>query len=228
MSFEREVLVSLLKITREGAADFYDLCRETRIPSQIVRDILDKNSNLVTYSLPLEKVMITYEQRMKIALRAINLGADIERVCTFLTWLEFENMAILAFKANDYETKKHFRFRWFNRRWEIDILGLKNPFIICADCKHWHHKWSGSASIKAANMQMERTKMLAEAFKALDHRIPVSAWKYAYFIPMILSLLPANRKFYNNVPIVSVLQLRDFLYQVPAYLSKIAHYQFSL
>ncbi len=228
MSSEREVLVSLLKLTREGATDFYNLCQEARIPSQVVREILYKNLNLVIYDSPSENVIANNVQRMKIALRAINLGADIERVCAFLTWPEFESVAILAFEANGYETKKHFRFKWSNRMWEIDVLGLKNPFVICADCKHWHHKWSGSASVKAASTQMVRTKMLVEVFKALNHRISISGWKYAYFVPMILSLLPANQKFHNNVPIVSVLQLRDFLSQVPAYLGKIAHYQLSL
>ncbi len=228
MSSEREVLVSLLKLTRESATDFHNLCQEVRIPSQLVREILNKNSNLVTHELSSENIIINHEQRMKIALRAINLGADIERVCTFLTWLEFEKMAILAFEANNYETKKHFRFKWSNRRWEIDIMGLKNPFIICADCKHWHHKWSRSASVRAASMQMERTRTLVGAFKTFSHEISVSNWKHVYFVPMILSLLPVNQKFYEDMPIVSVLQLRDFLSQVPAYIDKIAHFQLSI
>jgi len=224
MLAEREVLVSLLKLTSEGAVKLDSLSQEARVPVQVVKEVLRRNSDLLTYVPSLKMVAVGSEQRMKMALKAISLEADIERVCTFLTWLEFEDISILAFEANDFETKKHFRFSWSNRRWEIDIMGLKKPLIICADCKHWRHGWSGSGSRKAAEMQKERTKALSEASKTLDDKIGARIWKHAYFVPMVLSLVPANQKFYNGVPIVPVLQLRDFLSQIPAYLDKIAHF----
>jgi len=225
MLAEREVLVSLLKLTKEDTTEIDSLSQEAHVPVQVVRDILRKNAEIVTYVPSLRLVTVNLEQRLKIAIKAIELGVDIERVCRSLTWLEFEDISILAFETNDFMTKKHFRFRWADRRWEIDILALKEPLIICADCKHWHHGWSGSGSRKAAELQTERTKVLAEASKTLNGKIGVSKWENAYFVPMILSLIPANQKFYKDVPIVPVLQLRDFLPQISAYLDKITHFR---
>jgi Holliday junction resolvase-like predicted endonuclease len=165
---------------------------------------------------------------LKIALKAIELGADIERVCKSLTWQEFEDISVLAFEANDFRTTKHLRFTWADRRWEIDILALKEPLVLCADCKHWRHGWSGSGSRKAVEMQVERTKFLAEASKTIEDKIGIGKWKRTYFVPMILSLVPASEKFYKNVPIVSVLQLGDFLPQMPAFFDKIAHFHQSV
>jgi hypothetical protein len=224
MLAEREVLVSLLKLTMEDTTEIDSLGREARVPAQVVRELLRRNTDLVTYITSSRLVTVSSEQRLKIAIKAIELGADIERVCKSLTWLEFEDMSILAFEANDFKTTKHFRFTWADRRREIDILAFKEPLILCADCKHWRRGWSGSGSRKAAELQIERTKVLAEASKTMENKIDVGKWKCAYFVPMILSLVPANQKFYKDVPIVPILQLGDFLSKMPAYLDKIAYF----
>jgi len=221
---ERGVLVSLLKLTKEGITELEEISQEAHVPVQIVREVLRKHVDLVTYAPSSRSVSIGSEQRLKLVMKIVKQGADIERVCDSLTWLEFEDISIIAFKANNYETKKHFRFTWVNRRWEIDILALKEPLIVCADCKHWHHGWSGSGSRKAAEMQAERTENLSKASKSINDKIGIGNWKRAHFVPMILSLAPGNQKFHKGVPIVPVLQLRDFLTSMPAYLNQIMHF----
>ena len=224
MLAERGVLVSLLKLTKEGITELEEISQEAHVPVQIVREVLRKHVDLVTYAPSSRSVSIGSEQRLKLVMKIVEQGADIERVCDSLTWLEFEDISIIVFKANNYETKKHFRFTWVNRRWEIDVLALKEPLIVCADCKHWHHGWSGSGSKKAAEMQAERTENLSKASKSINDKIGIGNWKRAHFVPMILSLAPGNQKFHKGVPIVPVLQLRDFLTSMPAYLNQMMHF----
>jgi hypothetical protein len=224
MFAKREVLVSMLKLTKEGTTELESISQEAHVPVQIVREVLRKHVNLVTYAPSSRSVSINSEQRLKLVMKIVELGADIERVCDSLTWLEFEDVSIITFEANNYKTKKHFRFTWANRRWEIDILALKEPLIVCADCKHWHQGWSGSGSRRAADMQAERTKNLYEVSKSINDKIGMGNWKHVHFVPMILSLVPGNQKFYKGVPIVPVLQLGDFLTSMPAYLDQILHF----
>ena len=224
MLAEREVLVSLLKLTKGGTTELESISQEAHVPVQIVREVLRKHINYVTYAPSSRSVSIGSEQRLKLVMKIVEQGADIKRVCDSLTWFEFEDVSIAAFEANSYKTKKHYRFTWANRRWEIDVLALKEPLIVCADCKHWHQGWSGSGSRKAAEMQAERTKNLYEVFKSINDKIGMGNWKRAHFVPMILSLAPGNQKFYKGVPIVPVLQLGDFLTSMPAYLDRITHY----
>lgn len=224
MLAECDVLVSMLKLTKKGTTELESISQEAHVPVQIVREVLRKHVNLITSALSSRSVSIGSEQRLKLVLKIVELGADIERVCDSLTWLEFEDVSIIAFEANNYKTKKHFRFTWANRRWEIDILALKEPLIVCADCKHWHHGWSGSGSRKAAEMQAERTENLFKASKSINDKIGIGNWTRAHFVPMILSLAPGNQKFHKGVPIVPVLQLRDFLTSMPAYLNQIMHF----
>lgn len=221
MIAERGVLVSLLKLTKEGATDLDLISQEAHVPPQIVKGVLKKHVNIVAYDSLSGTVSVGPKQRLKLVSRLVGQGADIERVCDSLTWLEFEDISVMAFEANDYETKKHFRFKWAGRRWEIDILAQKEPLIMCADCKQWHRGWSGSGSRKAAEQQAERTKNLFEMSKTANSKLAIENWRGARFIPMILSLAPGNQKIHKGVPIVPVLQLRDFLTSMPAYLDQI-------
>jgi len=225
---EREVLVSILKLTREGPSKIGDIAKDARVLNQVVHQVVEKGSGLGFFELDGKFIVARGEQRLQIACRAIELGADIERVCKLLAWTEFEDISVLAFEANDFKIKKHFRFSWSGRRSEIDILGLKEPIVASADCKHWHRGWRGSASRKAAEKQAERTRALAEASISLHRKIGIEKWKDAYFVPMVLSLMPGAIKLYNGLPVVSVLQLRDFLQKMHGYVDEIKHFHVHL
>ncbi|MGC9345430.1 MAG: hypothetical protein ACP5ER_01375 [Candidatus Bathyarchaeales archaeon] len=154
----------------------------------------------------------------------MQLGADLERVSSFLDWKEFENIAAVAFERNGYTVNKNLRFRHAGRRWEIDIVGCKKPIVVCADCKHWHHGMYPSAIRRIVEEQVERTSALAEYLPVLAGKIECASWGRVELVPAVLSLVTARFKFYNNVPIIPVLQLQDFLSQLPAYVDLLKHF----
>jgi Holliday junction resolvase-like predicted endonuclease len=226
MATEREVLISFLRLTKGGPVEIKDLSSESQIPRQLVHETLT-SLRLGIVEADGHSISGGPEQRLRAAHKAVELGADIERVCGFLTWSEFEDISVMAFEANDFKVKKHFRFSGSGRRWEIDILAAKRPIVACADCKQWHRGWRGSASRKATEQQIERTRVLAETAPAMLEKIDMKGWKHADFLPMVLSLTPSAHKFHRGAPIVPVLQLRDFLHDLPAYVGKIKRFRAS-
>jgi Holliday junction resolvase-like predicted endonuclease len=106
------------------------------------------------------------EQRMKLAIKAVNWGADPKTVCKPLGWDEFEDFAEFALKAGGYKTYKHFRFKGDKRRYEIDIIALKQPFILSIDCKHWKRSWQRAATSKIVVSQVDRTVALFNRIKS--------------------------------------------------------------
>jgi len=224
VTVEREILISTLMLTRESSVKIEEVSRKSRIPVPIVREMLKKNSDRGIVQLDGETVRVEAEQRLKAAVRVMELGADVERVCKVLTWTEFEDFAFLAFEANNFVAKKHFRFNWSGRRWEIDILALKEPIVASVDCKQWHRGWGESANRKAAELQVERTQVLAEASSSMSDKIGVTEWKHAYFVPIIISLMQGPYKLYGGTPVVPILQLRDFLQGILVYIDKITHF----
>ncbi len=225
MNIERELIISVLKLTKSGPISFQVLSKNARIPSTVAQNLVEKMQKNGLVYLRNKIIGVNSLRRLKLAVHAVELGADLERVTGFLEWKEFENIAAIAFERNNYTVKKNLRFKHAGRRWEIDIIGCKKPIVACVDCKHWHHGMHRSAIRRIVEEQVERTSALAESLPKLVEKIECAAWKRAKLIPAVLSLIPARFKYYNDVPIVPVLQLQDFLNQLPAHADSLKNFQ---
>jgi Holliday junction resolvase-like predicted endonuclease len=225
MTLERDILISILKLTKSGPIAEETIARDVNVPVQITHELLNKFRGAELIKWQNKAIEASSNQRAKIAIHAIKSGADFERVCRVLEWIEFENLAATAFEANNFAVRRRFRFKWAQRRWEIDVLGCREPLIACVDCKHWIHGWRGSAIRKAADAQALRTEVLAEALPSLREKIGLAQWRRATLIPVVLSLVPGPLKFYNEVPIVPILQIQNFLNEMPAHITALAHFR---
>ena len=224
MNIERNLIISVLKLTRNGPVANEIVSKDARISLQIVSDILKKLQEDGLVYLRDKVLEADSVQRLKLAVHAIRLGADFERVSGFLDWKEFENIAALAFEVNGYRVKKNLRFKHAGRRWEMDIVGCRKPLALCVDCKHWHHGMYPSALRKVVEAQVERTSALAESLFKFGGEIECASWEKVKLVPAILSLVKGRSKFYDNVPIVPVLQLQNFLTELPAHADKLKHF----
>ena len=162
--------------------------------------------------------------RIKLAVHALELGGDLKRVSQFLNWKEFENMTSIAFERNGYRVKRNFWFTTPERKWEIDVIGVKKPNVLCVDCKHRQRGVSPSSLKEIVKDQTDRTRALSESLLRYAEDIGCSKWKTIKLTPAILSLTQPRFRFYQSVPIIGILQLQDFINQFPAYLSSIRHF----
>ena len=224
MTIERNLIISVLKLTRNGPIANEIVSKDARISLQIVSDILKKLQEDGLVYLRNKVLEADSVQRLKLAVHAIRLGADFESVSGFLDWKEFENIAALAFEVNGYRVKKNLRFKHAGRRWEIDIVGCRKPLAVCVDCKHWHHGMYPSALRKVVEAQVQRTFALAESLLKFVGEIECASWEKAKLVPAVLSLVKGRFKFHDNVPIVPVLQLQNFLTELPANANTLKHF----
>jgi Holliday junction resolvase-like predicted endonuclease len=215
LSIERNLLISLLKLTENGAVEQKSVNKDARLPASLTSTLLEKLQNENLVYLKEGSVEVDTESRLKLAVKAVELGADVERISDFLRWQEFEAIAAVALELNGYATKKNVRFKHAGRRWEIDVVGCRKPLVLCIDCKHWHHGMHASTLTKMAAAQAERVAAFADSLPSTTIDLPCSKWSKAKFVPVILSLIPFAPKFCDNVPVVPVLQLQDFVSQLP-------------
>jgi Holliday junction resolvase-like predicted endonuclease len=224
MSIERDLIISILKLTVNGSVSRERINKDAKIASDIALKLLRRLQNDDMVYLRDNIVEADDSCRLKLAVKAVALGADIERISDFLRWQEFEDIAAIALERNGYVVAKNVRFKCAGRKWEIDIVGCKKPLVICIDCKHWRHGMSPSALKKIAEAQVERTRALAESLPNISLKIECAKWDKAKLVPAILVLIPGSFKFYDKVPIVPVLQLQDFLSQLPAYIESLKYF----
>ena len=95
------------------------------------------------------------------------------------------------------------------------MVATKKPIVLCVDCKHWKRAITPSTLKRIVEEQTLRTKALADSLPNKKLALPCTQWEKAMFIPAILSLIPNAFKFYYEVPIVPVLQIQDFISQLP-------------
>jgi len=217
LTIEKHVVLSLLRLTRNGPVRKELLPKNAKVPTQTTEQALRKLSQNDLFNEHEGVIEASPSQRVKIAVYALRLAADFERVCGLLSWSEFESIAAQAFEANGYRVMRNLHFKQASRRWEIDVIGLKKPLILCVDCKHWKHGWRKSATAKAAEAQIERTEAFAKALPNYYKKAGLEEWETATLIPIVTSLTLGPYKFYKDVPIVPVLQIQDFINELPAY-----------
>jgi hypothetical protein len=224
MNVETDLIISLLKLTRNGYVSKGIVKKDVKLPSPLFDNLLRKLQNDGLVYVRKDIVEADSLRRLELAVRIVSLGVDIESVSSFLQWKEFESVTAVAFERNGYGAKKNLRFKHAGRRWEIDVVGFRRPLAICVDCKHWHHRMSFSAVKKIVEEQVERTSSLAESLPNPMVKDEFVSWDFVKLVPAVLSLVTSRFKFYDKVPIVPVLQLQDFLRQLPAYADSLRHF----
>jgi Holliday junction resolvase-like predicted endonuclease len=228
MTIKTNVLISILKLTENGPAAEEAVAMDANVPVHVANNVLRGLREIGLIECENEQIELSSNQRVKLAIHAINHGTDIERVCKVLEWKEFENFAATAFETNNFAVKRRFRFKASGRRWEIDVLAYSEPIVVCVDCKRWRRGWGNSAITKVAAAQAERTEALAKAPHPLQRRIGLEGWKQATLFPVIISLFPGPVKFYSKVPVVPILQLQNFLDEFQGHMSELRHFRAKL
>ncbi len=225
VTIEKDLLISLLKLTKDEEILIECIKRDTKISYKIVRKMLKQLQSEGLIHLKNDFVETESASRLKLAVKAVSLGVDVETVSTFLRWQEFEEIAAIALERNGYATYKNVRFKHVGHRYEIDIIGCRKPLVLCVDCKRWQRGVKPSSLKRIVKAQVERVGALVDMLPNPKLKVECVKWNKAKFIPMILAFIPSSSKFYENVPVVPVLQLQDFLRQLPAYVESLMYFK---
>lgn len=224
MTVECNLIISLLKLTKEEPALVEHVNIDARVPSAISRNLMAKMQNEGLVYLEKDIVQADSASRLKLAVKAISLGADVELVGNLLCWQEFEEISAYALRNYGYTVQNNVRFTYSGHRFEVDVVGCNKPLVVCIDCKHWQHAISSSILRKIVNAQAERTRSLADSLPNPKLNLECTKWRDAKFLPTVLSLMPSAIKFCDKVPIVPILQLQDFLNQLPVHTESLKYY----
>ncbi len=204
-----DLILRVLRGTLEGSASMSRFSEEMRVEA-VEQDFAELlRDGLVT------RVGDGFEtserQRLSLAVLAVRGGADVERVCKALGWREFEDFVGFALDQNGFAVEKHFRFRGAGKRYEVDVVGLREPLMLSVECKHWKQSWKRGATMDIVRRQIERTRALAKSLPEPKDRLRIARWKEVKLIPIISTLSDAPLKIYEGVPVVPIFYFNSFL-----------------
>jgi Holliday junction resolvase-like predicted endonuclease len=163
------------------------------------------------------------EDRLKLAVATVTMGATMEEAAAILTWKEFEAFCARVLEENGYSCILEFRFKSIQRkRYECDILASKKPLILMADCKHYAGRVKGLRAV--VEKQIERVSNLCRSVPTMVRSIPeVVDWSEAFVIPVIITLFPENPSIMDDVPVVPGFKLNQFIQELPSNTDGIIH-----
>ena len=217
------MIISVLKTSKDKPVLHKLVKNDANLPSRIVDKMLRKLQTGGLLYIHGGILEVSTLQRLRLAVLAVEQGADYERVCCFLGWREFERIGAISLEASGYNVETSLRFKQGGRRWEIDVVGCRKPLILCLDCKHWRRGVSSKLR-RAAEEQVRRTLAFSEFLPNPAVRIDCASWNNARFVPVVLTLMQADFKFFNGTPVVPVLRLQDFLVQLPTCADSLKHF----
>lgn len=225
MAIELNLLIALLKMTKDGSVLIGDVKREVRIASDIIMKVLRQLHVEGAIYLEDDIVKTDATMRMQLAVKALSMGADIESAAQFLQWQEFEEIAGIVLERYGYVVQRNVRFKHALKRMEIDVVGSRNPIVVCVDCKHWKRALSPSSLRRIGEAQSKRTEALAESLPLISLNLVCQKWKRGTFVPVVLSLFPGCSGFHDDVPVVPVLKFQDFVSQLAVNITSVMHFQ---
>ncbi len=163
------------------------------------------------------------------------LEFDIKKLSELLDFNSFEELTLEILLKHDYFALKNFRFsdrsnfksKTSQKRYEIDVIGLKRNYMLIIDAKQWRRKDSFSSMNKAANLQYRRVLALKnnpEVFsKLIQDLLGVNPRIEKYLpiklVPLMVTLEDNGTKLNSNqIPLVSISQFNSFLEELQYYL----------
>lgn len=227
-ALERAFTTRLLALTNGEQLEVDALRDSMRITSEAFDSLMQSFSDGGLLSIQNGSISLGLEQRLDVAMRAIEAGADPEVVSRCLGWLEFEELSARVFETNGFHVMRRFRFTAEGRRWELDILAVCAPYLVCSECKHWGKGMGNQTARGIIEMHLEKVEVFSKHIEELRERIGICGWSRAVAIPMALTLSATPMEIYRRVPSVSVLSLPSFINEFGGQLERLANFKLEL
>ncbi|MBY8988191.1 MAG: NERD domain-containing protein [Candidatus Lokiarchaeota archaeon] len=233
----RQFFLEIYNLLKEGESEVIELWFEisdieflTNFSDLELREFLERfdfisiqKGNYINYVVINKIIFIT---------RCIQfLELDVSRLSNLLNYDGFEALIQEILSQNNYRTIKNFRFsdksnlkyETSQKRYEIDVIGIYQSFILIIDAKQWKRKDSYSAMNKAANLQYQRVVALKKNPETISDLVQsLLGMRYNVrkklpftLIPIMVTLETNWIKINDNsVPLVGIYNLNSFLHEL--------------
>jgi Holliday junction resolvase-like predicted endonuclease len=224
----KQVVKAILAKTQSGEATLDEVRESVNVTREAFNQTVEEMAEDGAITLDGDAVKLSTEQRVRLAVRAVELGADFQTVSGSLGWLEFEELVAHVFEENGFNVQRRYRFQAEGRRWEIDVLACRSPYIVCAECKHYTKGMGNSAARNIVETHLEKTEVFSRHLPGQAKKIGIHRWRDALMVPITLTLSPTEMRIYRRMPSVSVLALTSFLASFEGYLERMTYFRVEL
>ncbi len=224
----RLLAIQILRLTTTEGVMLSELRGSLRMTTEAFDSLIDELREGGLIDVSNGSATLSLQQRLSLAARALEAGADFESVSRCLGWLEFEELSARVFEENGFSVRRRFRFQAEGRRWEIDVLAARAPYLVCGECKHYGRGMGNSTARGIVEGHLAKVEVLSRSLEGLREKMGITKWTSATVIPLMLTMSATPFEVYRRVPAVSVLALPGFLGEFDGQLDRLAHIRVKL
>ncbi len=146
-------------------------------------------------------------------------GEQIENIIQKIDWKEFEKLIAEILKKHDFSVHNNFRFKT-DRRFEIDVLAIRNKTSLLIDCKQWGRGRYKKTGLKySVKEQKERVKQLKKFLKNNPMaQTKLKIKKTTKFTPLIVTWFEEDLIKHEEVFVVPIWKFNQFLLNLSEYI----------
>jgi hypothetical protein len=144
--------------------------------------------------------------------RKLASGKTVDELMSEFDWKGFESGVADIFSHNDFRTKLNFRFK-NSKRYEIDLVAVRNNNVFCVDCKEWSMGRHKATALKTAVLkQEERVKEFKKFLrKNIVAKTVLKIENSADIVPLVVTLYDENIVKHGSTFVVPSWKLNTFL-----------------
>jgi len=218
----KNVLYAILQRSKETQEVSIDqIAEQTKLSNQQVIEIIANLNEDTSSKLSFNKntIYIPRKNKAQIILKVIESGFDLDRIIDSLHWSDFENFCLTVFEFHEFQTFQNFHFTQKRNRYEIDVLGFRDPLMFAIDAKKW--KTGHAGALKAvAKKQIDRIKALSEYLQkpANQAKLHLKNVPNLRIIPLIVTSKMYEIQIFHGVPIIPFFKLNSFITELSRFL----------
>jgi len=179
--------------------------------------------------IDLKEETLSINDKVGLAIALVKLGASLEEIVKYLSWQEFEFFTANILEENDFLTRIRYRFTFNQRRYEIDVVGLRFNLVLLIDCKHYSlGKGKTSDLRKAAEKQFIRGEAFISSIKNHNNKIPIPSNQRLRVMPLIVSWFHSFTTEESNVAVVPAFSFNSFINNLDKHIDELFFFEIFL
>lgn len=212
-----QFLLALLKVSNDSNISTTNFFEMHGFSENYAVETLKEVSHLGLCEYKNGYFYISQSDRIKIIIKCLEDGIDLERICKAAGWREFEDIVTIILTSNGYATKKHLRFKYERKGYEIDVLALKTPLSLAVECKRWKKSWQPATLKKIVEIHKQKTWFLSKSLPNLHNKLDNNIKEDLKIVPVILILSETPLIIHEGIPLVPIVRFQNFLEQFEGY-----------
>lgn len=191
-----------------------DIRNELKLDEAGINEVLDPFISEELITRQENQITCLIENRLRLLPVGLTYHADYEDLALYLTWREFEAFCKQIVEHHQFQCFLNFRFTvpTNKKRYEIDILALRPPYILGFDAKHWQIRAGSNSALKRAiDQQYQRLFALSQVLPSKLLELGINTWEHVNIYPLIVSLYDEKLAIQSKGAILPVFKLNQFL-----------------